>query len=80
MEHGQRVTERRLGRCLVTVRAASGEASSLATMLPTSSPPPSSGLTRGALIRRFDDVSVEGYGGSVFAKITTEWLIYSQGF
>jgi hypothetical protein len=66
------VTERQLGQCLVTVRVASGEASAPGmaptTVSPTGSPPPSSRLTRGALIRWIDDESVEGYGGSVFAK------------
>jgi hypothetical protein len=72
--------ERRLDRCLVMVRAASGEASALRTtpamVLPTGSPPPSSGLTRGALIRRIDDEVIEGYGGSVFVKITMQWFVY----
>jgi hypothetical protein len=45
-------------------------------VLPMGSPPPSGGLMRGALIRWFDDVSVEGYGGSVFEKITAQWLVY----
>jgi hypothetical protein len=56
MGRGQLAKERQLGRCLVTVRAASGEASVLgtvlATVLTTGSPPPSMGLMRGALIRR----------------------------
>jgi hypothetical protein len=72
MDHGQRATERHVGQCLVTVRAASGESSTLGMalvmVLSMGSPPPSSGLMRGALIRRIDDESIEGYGGSVFAK------------
>jgi hypothetical protein len=66
-DHGKLATERQLGRCLVTVRAVSAEASvlgmALATVLTMGSPPPSSGMMQGALIRRVISVSLEGNGG-----------------
>jgi hypothetical protein len=61
-DHGKLATGRQLSRCLVTVRAVSGEASVPVTVpaivLTTGSPPPSSGLMQGALIRWVDGVSL----------------------
>jgi hypothetical protein len=58
------------------LRWSFGSGTAPVTVLPTGSPPPSSGLTRESLIWQIDNLSVEGYGGSVFAKITAQWLIY----
>jgi hypothetical protein len=66
-DHGKLATERQLGRCLVMVRAVFGEASVSGTVpttvLSMGSPPPSSSLMLGALIRQFNGVSLEGNGG-----------------
>jgi hypothetical protein len=52
-DHGKLATERLFGRCLVTVRAVSGEASAPGTIsmmvLTTGSPPPSSSLMQRGL-------------------------------
>jgi hypothetical protein len=83
MDRGQLAMERQLGRCLVTVRAASSEASVLGTVpamvLTMGSPPPRRGLTRGALtVDRRRELRRQwrlGFG-SIFAKITAQWLAY----
>jgi hypothetical protein len=62
-DHGKLATERQLSWCLVIVRAVSGEALVLATVLTMGSPPPSNNLTQGALIWRVDGVSLESNGG-----------------
>jgi hypothetical protein len=61
-DHGRLATGRQLGRCLVTVREVSGEASVPATVLMMGSPPPSSSLTEEALIWRVDSASLGGNG------------------
>jgi hypothetical protein len=40
-DHGKQATERRLGRCLLTLRAVSGETSAPAAAVTTGDPPPS---------------------------------------
>jgi hypothetical protein len=61
-DHGKLATGRQVSRCLVTVRVVSGEASVSVIVLTTGSPPPSSDLTQGAMIRWVDDASLEGNG------------------
>jgi hypothetical protein len=62
----KRVMGRRFNQCLVTVMAVSGEAPAPMTIstvvVTTCDPPPSSSLTREALIRQGDDAISGGYG------------------
>jgi hypothetical protein len=61
--HGKLAMGRWLSRFMETVGAAPSVALALAAVAMTGGPPPTSSLTRQALIRWVDGVSSGGYGG-----------------
>jgi hypothetical protein len=63
MKHEKLEMGRRLSRFVETTGATPGVALTPAVVVTMGGPPPSSSLTREALIRRIDGASSGGYGG-----------------
>jgi hypothetical protein len=63
MDHEKLAMGRQLGRFMETAGVAPGVAPAVAAVATTGGSPPSSSLTREALIQRVDDESLGGYGG-----------------